>query len=86
MENEKMKCPKCNTECDRDEVDVGVGVITGPYGCPNCQWSEYPEYDLSEGKDPLDEKGGMIDQYGGYHPPGSFNLDEGPNYYKPNKY
>jgi hypothetical protein len=66
-----MNCPKCGTECHRDEVDVGVGVIHGPYGCPGCAWSEADEYDLSDGKSPLDEKGGAIDQYGGYHPPGS---------------
>lgn len=66
-----MNCPKCGTECWRDEVDVGVGVINGPYGCPSCAWSEYEEYDLSDGKSPLDEKGGAIDQYGWYHPPRS---------------
>lgn len=66
-----MNCPKCKAECHRDEVDIGVGVIHGPYGCPNCAWSESDEYDLSSGKTPLDEKGGAIDQYGGYHPPES---------------
>ena len=66
-----MKCPKCGGQCDRDSVDVGVGVIRGPYGCEECGWSEDSEYDLSSGKDPVDEKGGVIDQYGGYHPSGS---------------
>lgn len=66
-----MKCPKCDGHCDRDSVDVGVGIIHGPYGCEECAWSEDSEYDLSNGKDPIDEKGGVIDQYGGYHPPGS---------------
>lgn len=64
------ECPKCGEECDRDSVDVGVGVIHGPYGCASCGWSEDPEYDLSAGRDPVDEKGGAIDQWGGYHPPG----------------
>lgn len=45
-----MNCPKCNEDCCRDEVDVGVGVIYGPYGCGYCGWSEAPEYDSSEGK------------------------------------
>jgi hypothetical protein len=66
-----VNCPKCNEPCDRDSVDVGVGVIHGPYGCANCGWSEDSDYDLSEGRDPVDEKGGAIDQWGGYHPPGS---------------
>jgi hypothetical protein len=66
-----MMCPKCSEDCQRDSVDVGVGVIHGPWGCPGCGWSEYSVYDLSTGRDPVDEKGGAIDQYGGYHPPGS---------------
>lgn len=67
-----MRCPKCESwDCYRDEVDVGVGTIYGPYGCPSCGWSEDSEYDLSDGKNPVDEKGGVLDQYGGYHPPGS---------------
>lgn len=66
-----MNCPKCNEICERDSVDIGVGVIHGPYGCPRCAWSEFTEYDLSEGKSPVDENGGAIDQYGGYHPPKS---------------
>jgi hypothetical protein len=66
-----MRCPKCKEECDRDCVDIGVGIEYGPWGCPGCGWSEYSEYDLSEDRDPVDEKGGAIDQWGGYHPPGS---------------
>jgi hypothetical protein len=34
-------------------------------------WSEDSDYDLSTGKDPVDDRGGAIDQYGSYHPPGS---------------
>jgi hypothetical protein len=58
-------CPKCNTRCDRDEVDVGVGVIFGPYGCPNCDWSEDPRYDLSNGQD-SQRDGGTVDCRGGW--------------------
>lgn len=68
---EHFFCPNCQTECARDDVDVGVGIIYGPWGCPGCGWSESEEYDLSKGRSPLDDKGGAIDQYGGYHPPGS---------------
>lgn len=65
-------CPKCGcTETHQDSVDIGVGVIHGPLGCPACGWSEAPEYDLSEGRSPVDERGGAVDQYGGYHPPAS---------------
>lgn len=66
-----MKCPKCEADCQHDSVDVGVGVIHGPWGCPICAWSEDSEYDLSEGQSPIKEDGGVIDQYGGYHPAGS---------------
>lgn len=67
-----MKCPKCgNEDCWRDSADVGVGIIFGPWGCPDCGWSEDSEYDLSEGQNRFDDKGGMIDQFGSYYPPGN---------------
>lgn len=67
-----MTCPKCGCEeCHRDEVDIGVGVMCGPYGCPACGWSESQEYDLSDGKDPVRADGSAIDQYGVVHPAGS---------------
>lgn len=47
-------CPKCGGFCDRESVDIGIGVIQGPYGCFDCGWSEYPEYDSSEGHCPAD--------------------------------
>lgn len=30
-----MTCPKCGEECYREEVDVEIGVIYGPWHCPN---------------------------------------------------
>lgn len=63
-----MECPKCGEECMRDEVDVGVGIIYGPYGC-YCGWSEFSEYDSSDGESQkqaenpdwiVDSRGGMI--------------------------
>lgn len=66
-----MRCPKCETECHRHSVDVGVGVIHGPHGCPTCAWSESEEYDLSEGQSPIRDDGGVVDQYGGYWPAAS---------------
>ena len=47
--SENNQCPKCGEECQRDEVDVGVGVITGPWGCYSCGWSDDPRYDSSNG-------------------------------------
>ena len=42
-----MKCPKCGGECERDEVDNGVGIeACGPWGCPDCHWFETRESDL----------------------------------------
>ena len=31
-------CPRCGTTLEADEVDVGVGVVYGPVGCPGCFW------------------------------------------------
>lgn len=46
---EKMICEACGEDCYRESVDVGVGVLHGPFGCPRCGWSEDPDYDSSEG-------------------------------------
>lgn len=63
-----MTCPKCGEDCDRDEVDIGVGIMCGPWGC-RCGWSDDPEYDSSEGPSPaarahpnhyVNSQGGMI--------------------------
>lgn len=37
---EPLKCPKCGEMCDRDEVDIGVGIQYGPWGCNYCGWAE----------------------------------------------
>lgn len=65
---ESDPCPRCGEhELYRDSVDVGVGVIHGPYGCPYCGWSENEEYDLQKGGG-LQDDGGYLDPYGGYWP------------------
>ncbi len=64
-----MICPKCGYEAYRDSVDVGVGIMYGPWGCP-CGWSESPEYDVSDGPKVDPESGWRIDQWGGLTPPG----------------
>lgn len=62
-----MNCPKCGEQdLWRDSVDVGIGIMYGPYGCPTCGWSEDPEWDISEG--PKVENGYRIDQWGGATP------------------
>jgi hypothetical protein len=62
-----MLCPKCGEECWRDEVDVGVGTIYGPWGCPGCGWSDNPEYDHSGGTAlaQAENPEWYVDQYGG---------------------
>lgn len=58
-----MNCPECGAVCWRDEVDVGVGIITSPWMCSECGWDEdqsFPMTDeswdkwLSEGPSPCD--------------------------------
>lgn len=68
---EIKECPKCGGEVDQHTIDIGVGIIEGPWGCIDCGWSEYEEYDLSTGRSPIDEKGGVTDQFGAYYPPGN---------------
>ncbi len=38
-------CPKCGSECDREEVDIEVGVQYGSWYCLNCDWDEETELD-----------------------------------------
>jgi hypothetical protein len=46
MSFSKRDCPYCQTECEADWVDVGVGhVQCGPYYCQNCGASEIGAYD-----------------------------------------
>lgn len=63
-------CPKCSSRVWRDSVDVGVGVIHGPYGCVQCGWSESKEYDLSNGSSPaqLENPQHKVDQWGTLYP------------------
>lgn len=62
------ECPRCNErELYREEADVGVGIIYGPWGCPMCGWSESEEYDLQFGGGVQDD-GSYLDPYGGLTP------------------
>lgn len=64
---DEVVCPHCGESCEHEEIDVGVGWICGPDGCPNCGWSENPKYDSREGivRDGDDR---VFDQFGvSYH-------------------
>lgn len=37
------KCPRCGTELEYDEVDIGVGTMKGNPGCPECHWTPSEE-------------------------------------------
>ena len=64
---ERETCPRCGAFVWRDSVDVGVGIIYGPYGCPDCGWSSDAEYDRSRGESPAQKEhpDRHIDQWGG---------------------
>lgn len=60
-------CALCGKACQRESVDVGVGIIHGPYGCAECGWSEDPFYDRSSGTSPAQKQAGeeyFVNQYG----------------------
>lgn len=59
-------CPHCAESCDRESCDIGVGRIYGPWGCSNCGWSEYPEYDSRAGVR-ADGDDRVFDQFGVSH-------------------
>lgn len=63
MTGEPFKCPACNSpNCDRDEVDIGVGTQYGPWQCFDCGWCESHYYDdslLRDEPDPDLDGGGL---------------------------
>lgn len=66
MTRESCACPHCGEPCDREEVDVDVGVIHGPWGCAGCGWSSDSAYDSRDGVRP-DGDDRVFDQYGVSH-------------------
>ena len=65
---EQDTCPNCGeTGLWRESVDVGVGVIYGPYGCDCCGWSEDEAYNLASGPK-VSDTGAPVDQWGGVYP------------------
>ena len=47
MSNDRIEpCPYCNTPCEADWCDVGVGLVQcGPFHCESCGASEIGPYD-----------------------------------------
>jgi hypothetical protein len=41
MERKESTCPRCGEEMGRDEADIGIGIIYGPWGCGACGYSEH---------------------------------------------
>jgi len=54
-------CPECGEGVDRESVDVGVGILNGPYGCFECGWCEWT----------VPEKSDHYDPHGNYWPRGT---------------
>ncbi len=54
---ERKLCPDCGVQCDRMEVDIGVGTQCGPWSCFNCGWEEpQPSFAEMLPIDPLAEE------------------------------
>lgn len=52
MSDDELKsCPNCGDDgsLDRESVDVGVGILYGPWGCFSCGWSSEKRFDRSNG-------------------------------------
>lgn len=43
-----MNCPECGADCWRDEVDVGVGIITSEWRCTVCEWDEDQGFPMAD--------------------------------------
>lgn len=43
-----MKCPECGASCWRNEVDVGVGVISDEWKCTMCDWDENQAFPMND--------------------------------------
>ncbi len=62
----------------RESVDVGIGIMHGPWGCPTCRWSSDSQYDFSDlGRSQIRENGWILDQWGVLTPPRKV-IDIGP--------
>jgi rubredoxin len=51
---EIMICPDCGAKCDREEVDVEICSIIGPWHCSRCGWTKKPEEEIQAMLDNID--------------------------------
>jgi hypothetical protein len=63
MSATEQECPNCHEGAYRESVDVGVGIIYGPWGCP-CGWSEDDKYNQLLNGPTHSEGGYRTDQFG----------------------
>jgi len=50
--NAEFTCPRCGShDGQRDEVDIGVGIQYGPWGCAACGWTEADTCPICGGTD-----------------------------------
>ena len=72
MNEYELDCPKCGEACWREEVDVGVGIIYGPWGCECCGWSSDRRYDRGDAEAraaaDAEHPDHIVDQFGGLTP------------------
>jgi hypothetical protein len=55
----KQNCPYCDSVCEADFVDVGVGMMQcGPYCCHNCMASSIGGFDSPRNLSEIEQKTG----------------------------
>lgn len=42
-----MRCPECGAVCWRNEIDVGVGIVSDEWKCEQCNWDENQAFPMT---------------------------------------